>query len=262
MGTAMATLEEALGAAPAHPELLRIRGTLLLRQGDLAGARGALEKARSVDASEPRLHVELSNVYRNLGELTRARDEAREALRLDPESPDAQVAHGLVLGALGQEPDAGRAFREALRLAPDHPDALFYLGSVELRAGHAKEALALLESLVEKAPDYPHARDTLAVARELALPPPAGSVRLRLLRTPSRAKAEALARRLADGEPFAALAISESVDASAPRGGDLGTLRIADLVEPLRSAAAALAPGQVSPVIETADGYVLLERRE
>jgi choline-sulfatase len=262
MGTAMKTLDEALEASPANAELLRARGTLLLRQGDLAGARAALEKARGVDASEPRLHVELSNVYRNLGDLARARDEAREALRLDPDSPDAHVAHGLVLGALGREPEAGRAFREALRRAPDHPDALFYLGSVELRAGHAKEALPLLERLVEKAPDYPGARDTLALARKLGAPPPPGSVHLRLLRTLSRAKAEALARRLAAGEPFASLAEAESVDASAPRGGDLGTLRVADLAEPLRSAALALAPGEVSPVIETADGYVLLEREE
>jgi choline-sulfatase len=262
MGPAMKTLEEALGAAPGNAELLRIRGTLLRRQGDLAGARAALEKARGVDASEPRLHVELSNVYRNQGELARARDEAGEALRLDPESPDAHVANGLALGALGREDEAGRAFGEALRLAPDHPDALFYLGSVELRAGHAREALPLLERLVEKTPDYPRGRETLALARALAAPPPPGSVRLRLLRTPSRAKAEALARRLAAGESFASLAEAESVDASAPRGGDLGILRVADLAEPLRTAASALAPGEVSPVIGTGDGYVLLEREE
>jgi parvulin-like peptidyl-prolyl isomerase len=147
-----------------------------------------------------------------------------------------------------------------LRLSPLHPDALFYLGSVELRAGRAAVALPLLEKLAAKAPDYPQGRETLALARQLAAPPPAGSVRLRLLRVPDRARAEALARRLAAGESFPALARAESKDASAARGGDLGNVRVEELAAPLRAAAAALAPGQVSAVLETEGGYVLLRR--
>ena len=172
---AMETLEQALKVAPANAELLRAKGGLLLQQGNLPEARAALEKARSIDPAEPRLHAELSNVYRNLGDLTRALDEAREALRRDPKSPEAHLASGLALGALGREPEAGAAFRAALRLAPFYPDALFYLGSVELRAGRPAEALPILEKLAAKAPDYPQGRETLALARRLAAPPPAVS---------------------------------------------------------------------------------------
>ena len=257
---AIATLEQALKVAPANAELLRAKGGLLLQQGSLPEARAILEKARSIDPDEPRLHAELSNVYRNLGDLTRARDEAHEALRRDPKSPEAHLASGLALGALGRESEAAAAFREALRLSPGHPDALFYLGSVELRAGRAAEALPILEKLAAKAPEYPQGRETLALARRLAAPPPAGSVQLRLLRVPEKAKAEALARRLAAGESFAALARAESKDASAALGGDLGNVRVDELAAPLRAAAAALAPGQVSPVLETDAGYVLLRR--
>jgi Flp pilus assembly protein TadD len=171
MSTALQTLDTALTVAPANAELLRARGSLLLRQGDLGGARAALEKARSVNAREPRLHVELSNVYRNMGELAPAEAEAREAVRLEPKSPEARVALGLAVGALGREAEAGRSFREALRLSPDHPDALFYLGAVELRAGRAAAAAAILEKLVATAPEYPRGRDTLAVARDLAAAP-------------------------------------------------------------------------------------------
>ncbi|HYN04256.1 MAG TPA: tetratricopeptide repeat protein, partial [Vicinamibacteria bacterium] len=139
-------------------------------------ARAALEKARSIDPGEPRLHTDLSNVYRNLGDLTRALDEAREALRRDSRSPEAHLASGLALGALGREDEAGTAFRAALRLAPFYPDALFYLGSVELRAGRPAEALPILEKLAAKAPDYPQGRESLALARRLAAPPSAGAV--------------------------------------------------------------------------------------
>jgi len=102
---AIATLEQALKVAPASAELLRAKGGLLLQQGSLPEARSALEKARSIDPGEPRLHAELSNVYRNLGDLARALDEARDALRRDPKSPEAHLASGLALGALGREPD-------------------------------------------------------------------------------------------------------------------------------------------------------------
>jgi choline-sulfatase len=165
MSAALQTLDSALAVAPANAELLRAKGSLLLRQGDLGGARAALEKARSVNAREPRLHVELSSVYRNLGELAPAEAEAREAVRLEPRSPAAHVALGLAVGALGREEDAGRAFREALRLAPADPDALFYLGAVELRAGRAASAVALLEKLAAVAPEYPQGRQMLALAR-------------------------------------------------------------------------------------------------
>jgi arylsulfatase A-like enzyme/Tfp pilus assembly protein PilF len=169
---AFRALAQGLAADPGSADLRRAKGGLLMRQGDLAGARAALEEARSIDPRDSRLHVELSGLYRNLGEPERARVEADEAVRLDAKSPDAHVARGLALGALGREADAGTAFGEALRLAPKHPDALFYLGAIALRAGRAADAVAVLERLVLVAPEYPRGQETLAMARGLAAPRP------------------------------------------------------------------------------------------
>ena len=155
---------------------------------------------------------------------------------------------------------AARLLRRLSEASAPSFNVQYYLGSVELRAGRAAEALPILERLAAKAPEYPQGRETLALAGRLAAPPPAGSVQLRLLRVPEKARAEALARRLAAGESFAALCRAESQDASAARGGDLGNVRVEDLAAPLRAAAAVLAPGQVSPVLETDAGYVLLRR--
>jgi hypothetical protein len=80
-------------------------------------------------------------------------------------------------------------------------------------------------------------------------------VRLRLLRVADRSQAETIAARLKAGESFATVARVESADASAAQGGDLGSVRVGDLAEPLRSAAAALAPGEVSPVLDTPAGF-------
>jgi arylsulfatase A-like enzyme/Tfp pilus assembly protein PilF len=252
-----------LAHARDNPELLAMRGRLLLQQGDAASARTTLEKAKSLDPRDARVHVDLANLHRGAGDLVRGRAEAEEALRLDPKSAEAQVAWGLVLGALGREPEAAAAFRSALKLKPDQADALFYLGSVELRAGRPAVAVPLFERLVRKAPRYPGAEASLAIARARAVPaaaPPRDGIALRLIRVRDRSRAETAVRRAAAGEDFGALARELSEDASAARGGDLGFVRPADLAEPLRSAAASLGAGRVSAVLETPGGYVILKR--
>jgi parvulin-like peptidyl-prolyl isomerase len=75
-----------------------------------------------------------------------------------------------------------------------------------------------------------------------------------------RERAEEALRRALSGEDFAALARALSEDPSAPRGGDLGLVRVSDLAEPLRSAAAALGSGRLSALLETPQGYVVLKR--
>ena len=85
-------------------------------------------------------------------------------------------------------------------------------------------------------------------------------MRLRLVRTPDSRTASALLVRIRAGEDFAAVARAVSVDSSAKRGGDLGWVVPADLSEPLRSIVATLGKGEVSAVVETARGYVIVKR--
>jgi len=253
-------VERGLEAAPANPELTVAMGALLLRQGKTAEGEATLQKARALDPRSAFVRIELAMLYRNRGDLARSAVEAEEAVALDPKSPAARVARGLVRGAQGREAEAAREFRAALDLDPKYADALFYLASVELRAGRAAQARPLLERLIKTAPAYPGAREALALATPSSRPPGEGQVHLRLMRVRTRSLADELTQRLAAGEEFAALARARSDDASAPRGGDLGAVRLVDLAEPLRSAAAALAPGQVSAVVETTNGYVILKR--
>jgi parvulin-like peptidyl-prolyl isomerase len=118
----------------------------------------------------------------------------------------------------------------------------------------------LLERVLQVAPGYPQARELLARARAGASRAPAERIRLRLLRVRDRDEAEAALRRARAGEDFAVLARTLSEDPSAARGGDLGLVRVSDLAEPLRTAAAALPSGRVSGLIATPQGYVLLKR--
>jgi arylsulfatase A-like enzyme/Tfp pilus assembly protein PilF len=259
--TAMAVLERSLKLTPDDVELLRARGLLMQRRGDLAGAQSALEKARALAPRDARLRLALSAVFRDQGRLPEAVAEVREATRLEPASADAWNALGLLLVASGREAEGRAAFESGLKRRADDPDLLFNLAELHLRAGRAVAALPLLERVIEKAPSYPGAREALAGARRATAAPPPGTVHLYLVRVPDRVKAEELARRLDAGESFDALARTFSTDASASRGGDLGPVQPSELTEPLRSAAAALSPGAHSPILETSTGYVILERR-
>jgi len=257
---ALATVERGLRSAPNNAELHQMKGRLLLAEGNLAAARTSLERARGLDPQNALVRVDLAALYRNQGQLEAALREAEEAARLAPEAAEAQVARGLALGAQGREDAAADAFRAALHASPDDPDALFFLSSVELRAGRPEAAKPLLERLLGKAPAYPGAREALVATRAELAPPPAGTLRVRLLRVRERERAEEAARRAAQGEDFGGLARALSEDLSASRGGDLGLVRLTDLAEPLRSAAGALRPGEVSPVVEVAGGFVVLKR--
>jgi choline-sulfatase len=253
-------VERGLRSVPGHPGLRLARGRLALGRGDLAGARVDLEAARQSDPDDADVRTALSDLYRAQGDVARALEEAEAALRLDPEAPARHVARGLALGAAGREAEAGAAFREALRRDAAQPDALYYLAAVERRAGRPRAALPLLEQLARVAPDYPGAEPALAATRAELAPLAEGMVRLQLMRLLDRAAAQAAQRRLAAGEEFAAVAAALSRDARGAAGGDLGAVRVADLAEPLRSAAAALAPGAVSAPVAVGDGYVILKR--
>jgi len=74
----------------------------------------------------------------------------------------------------------------------------------------------------------------------------------------ARQKANDVARRIAAGASFEALARESSSDASKLKGGDLGYVHRGQLIEEFERALKSLGPGQVSSVIETIYGFHLL----
>lgn len=71
-------------------------------------------------------------------------------------------------------------------------------------------------------------------------------------------RAAAIHRRLLGGEDFASVAIAESDDpTTAPKGGSLGSVPIESLEPALRSALEPLQAGEVSEVLEDAQGFAI-----
>jgi parvulin-like peptidyl-prolyl isomerase len=78
----------------------------------------------------------------------------------------------------------------------------------------------------------------------------------------ARVRTEALRQQLATGADFAQLARQHSDDPTRQWGGELDPAPLDKLPEWMRAPAAKLKPGQLSPVIETAEGYHLLKLDE
>jgi len=74
-----------------------------------------------------------------------------------------------------------------------------------------------------------------------------------------RAKADAVLAKARAGEDFATLAQQSSEDSSAAQGGDLGAVGRGQMVKPFEDAAFALAPGQISEIVETPFGLHIIK---
>ena len=74
----------------------------------------------------------------------------------------------------------------------------------------------------------------------------------------TQAEADALAGQLAGGADFGTVARENSTDGSAVDGGELGCFDPMQLVPEFATAAEALAPGQVSPPVQTEFGFHLI----
>jgi parvulin-like peptidyl-prolyl isomerase len=75
----------------------------------------------------------------------------------------------------------------------------------------------------------------------------------------ARVRAETLRQELASGADFAQVARQHSDDPTRQWGGELDPAPLGELPEWMRAPAATLKPGQLSPVIETAEGFHLLK---
>ncbi len=102
-------------------------------------------------------------------------------------------------------------------------------------------------------PEQIHARHILIKVPEDATPEQDAQAKQR---------AEAARQRAVSGEDFAALAKELSEDLSAEDGGDLGFFSKDQMVEPFASAAFALEPGDISPIVKTRFGYHVIKVEE
>jgi tetratricopeptide (TPR) repeat protein len=199
--TALAYLRLVLRLDPRRSDALVLVGDLLLRAGDVEGARSAYAKVPPSTTQYPAARGKLVWSYQTAGDTTRALSLARETVQASPDNNDglitlADILHAngqdaeaigvidrlmakagpnptwvllyrraTVLDAAGRWPDAERDLRAALKLNPTEPQLQNFLAYSWIDRGeNLAEAMTLVKQAASASPRSGAIQDSLGWA--------------------------------------------------------------------------------------------------
>ncbi len=113
---------------------------------ELAAARTAVK----TDPSDAQLRVQLGQLLLRKGDLDGAKSSFDEALKLNPRSSSAKTGKGIVLARKGQLAEAELALKDALLLNPNPVLTHYELGLVYERLGDLNKAVAEFKEGIRK----------------------------------------------------------------------------------------------------------------
>jgi tetratricopeptide (TPR) repeat protein len=138
-------------------------GTLYMKAGRSADARGAFNRALALKADDPDANNSLGALLAQSGELPAAIEHFNAALHAKPDFPDALNNLGFALFQTGRTNEAYELYQKALAVQPDFPEALNNVGIFFGRQGDLDRALPFFERAVEKRSSYGEAANNMAL---------------------------------------------------------------------------------------------------
>jgi tetratricopeptide (TPR) repeat protein len=156
---------QAMQHAPGYDAWLG-RGLARLRQGDLAGARADVERARELGPAQPGPLLALADLDAHAGDLTRAVQRYHAALSLDADDPVAWLKLGNALTRTRALAQAKEAYQRALSLSPAMSAAHNGLGAALIYLGDTAGAEQALARAAELDRADPNPLLNLAMLRE------------------------------------------------------------------------------------------------
>jgi len=158
--------EQLVASNPADARALAGLVGMLLREGDLEGARAAVKRAEGALGPEAARAL-LLNVSLKGGRTDEAIELMRAQVEAEPDSPVAHTVLAELLWSSGDLSGARAEFDKARGLAPDYGPA-YRRGLLDLQVGNADEAVALYTQAVDRLPGLSAAREALALAYQAA----------------------------------------------------------------------------------------------
>ncbi len=159
---AVVAFEQAAQGSPSASILYRL-GSLLVKTGQTAKARAALERALALQPDLSEASNDLGTLLAEGGDIPAAIERFRAALAATPDYPDALNNLGYALLLTGRGPEARELYERALKLQPDFPEALNNLGLILGRQGDLDGAEPYFRKALQKRPGYGEAANNLAL---------------------------------------------------------------------------------------------------
>lgn len=169
VGRAVQVLLRALEMAPDVPQLHSTLGRARERNGELAAAAEAYDRALRLDPSYRWARRRMYRLALQTRDFARARHDAERLVADAPEVPEHHFLEALAADRDGRTDEARRSYRKAIAVAKGvYPEAWLNLGVLEKGAGDLAAARAAYEKAIAQRPGYAAAWQNLAKLREAA----------------------------------------------------------------------------------------------
>ena len=224
-----------------------------------------LRLAVEAEPATARYRFNLANALEVTGQSAEAEIHFLAFLQNEPDDPVGHFNYGVHLEKAGRPTEGIHHVTRAVELDPEMLSARVVLAQMHEAVGHwdaALDQVALLKDLDQENRPQLEAWETRLVAGRTQAQgaQAAGLVHLLHMVIGQKEALETVQVKLAEGESFEGLVVQFSGGPAAQRGGDIGWINPADMVEPLRSAIEALSVNEISPPIESRGLYHLFKR--
>ena len=224
-----------------------------------------LRLAVEQDPANPQHRFNLANALEITGSVEEADSHFKIFLASKPDDAVGRFNYGVHLDKMGNTEEGLFQVSRAIELEPTMLSARVVRVQMLENLKRWDDALAEITALQhvaqENSAELDAWRERILVAREAEL----GAVRegkvhiLHMVIGPKEILAKVL-ESLEMGADFGELTVRYSTGQAAARGGDIGWIKPADMVEPLRSAIENLGENEISPPIESRGLYHLFKR--
>lgn len=151
-GNAERTARQALKNTPNDPNMLRVLGVALSKQGKLSEAEQHLTHVIRLVPNFAPAFEDLAETQLLLGKVEPAIASFRSALKHNPSSQGAQIRLGELLAMVGRGEEADDIFEKAFE---DDPDRGALVEAMDLgRRGESKQAEAIYRDILRRNPDH------------------------------------------------------------------------------------------------------------
>ena len=159
---ALAAFERVAKADPSAITFYNL-GTLYMKRGKIADARGAFERALQLKADYADANNSLGALMAQNGDVPGAIERFRAALAAKPQFADAMNNLGFALFQTGDAAQARDLYEKALALQPQFPEALNNLGIFYGTQHDLDRALGYFQQAVDQRSTYGEAANNLAL---------------------------------------------------------------------------------------------------